>query len=397
VCSTRPRLVEALSSQARNPTTAVSRALRSQDRHCVSFCSLSRSRTFLSIEARWLDFASDVGGVILMPIHQHRILWIDDELDSNDGLVRLLSIDGFDVDVARSGNEGAARAKERDYALYLLDLHLPDVPGLDVLRRLRAEDAETPIILITGYATVAAAVEGMKAKVTNLLEKPVHYDDLAAALRTALPRSEVSGASFDAARRHLSAIVGTLGQAQFSIESKVAVNRARSCLIGAIASALSDPAVPLPTYAACARMLRAVVSGPAFVDAVMSCRLMAIQATEGVGAEVPPDIANPLEVLATADRLMSEHEVASLFGISARDLGIRLRTTGYGFREWRTLLRLRPLIGQLANTNEHVAQIAFAAGYEHPSQVDRDFMRCFGTTPRRLRELLKSASRVDLH
>jgi DNA-binding response OmpR family regulator len=362
-----------------------------------SFCSFSRSETFLSLKARRLDSASVVVAVIVMTIHQHRILWIDDELDSNDGVVRMLSSDGFDVDVARSATEGAARAKERDYALYLLDLHLPDVPGLDVLRRLRAEDAETPVILITGYATVAAAVEAMKAKVTNLLEKPVHYDELAAALRMALPRSEVSGASVAAARRHLSAIVGALGQAQFSIESKVAVNRARSRLIGAIASALSDPAIPLPTYAACARMLRAVVSGPTFVDATMSCRLMASQATEGVGAEVPPDIANPLEVLATSDRLMSEHEVASRFGMSARDLGIRLRATGYGFREWRTLLRLRPLIGQLANTNEHVAQMAFAAGYEHPSQVDRDFMRCFATTARRLRELLKSVSLVDLH
>lgn len=112
--------------------------------------------------------------------------------------------DGFDVDVARSGTEGAARANERNYALYLLDLHLPDVPGLDLLWQLRADDAETPIILITGFATIAAAVEGMRAKVTNLLEKPVYYDDLFSALRLVLPHSDLTTAAVAAAQKHLS-------------------------------------------------------------------------------------------------------------------------------------------------------------------------------------------------
>lgn len=321
--------------------------------------------------------------------HRHRILWIDDELDPNDGLIRLLSSDGFDVDVARSGSEGAARANERDYALYLLDLHLPDVSGLDVLWQLRTGDAETPIILVTGFATIEAAVEGMKAKVTNLLEKPVYYDELSAALRRALPHSDLTTAAVAAARRHLSDIVGALDQAEFSTRSKVFADRLRARVIRTLASALSDPTLPRLTFAACARMLRTVVAGPLSANAARNCRLMATHATERLGAEVPPDIANALEALATADRVMSEHELASRSGMTARDLGILLRATGHGFREWRTLLRIRPVIEQLANTNEHVAQIAFAAGYEHPSQVDRAFKKCLGMTPRRFRELLR--------
>jgi DNA-binding NtrC family response regulator len=78
------------------------------------------------------------------------LLWIDDELTPDDGLVRLLELEGVHVALAQSGAMGIAMARANHYDAILVDLKLPDMFGLTVLDRI-GSDVATPIVVVTGY------------------------------------------------------------------------------------------------------------------------------------------------------------------------------------------------------------------------------------------------------
>lgn len=80
-----------------------------------------------------------------------RILWIDDEFDRDNALVRLLEFEGFRIEVEGSGAEGLAKARAGAYDGIVLDLRLPDMFGLSVLKRLVADDDPRPVLVVTGY------------------------------------------------------------------------------------------------------------------------------------------------------------------------------------------------------------------------------------------------------
>jgi DNA-binding NtrC family response regulator len=74
----------------------------------------------------------------------------------------------------------------RDYDLLLMDLRLPDMDGMDVLRLIKETKPETQVIVMTGYASVASAVESMKLGALDYLPKPFTEDELEAAVEKAL-------------------------------------------------------------------------------------------------------------------------------------------------------------------------------------------------------------------
>jgi DNA-binding NtrC family response regulator len=93
-------------------------------------------------------------------------------------LARALAGQGYRVDTAGDGGEGIARVEAGAYDLVLTDLKLPGASGLEVLAAARAARPETPVVVLTGYGTVAGAVEAMKLGAHDFLEKPVEIDDL---------------------------------------------------------------------------------------------------------------------------------------------------------------------------------------------------------------------------
>ena len=91
------------------------------------------------------------------------VLLIDDAVRAGDPLVRWLTLDGFAVELAASGAAGLALARSRLYDAIVLDLCLPDIPGLTVLEELRSHGMMAPVIAVTGYyLEVAYAVSAMK-------------------------------------------------------------------------------------------------------------------------------------------------------------------------------------------------------------------------------------------
>ena len=115
------------------------------------------------------------------------ILVVDDERNIRTLCARVLAGDQIEVHGVGTGKEGLQTADDVSPDLVLLDLRLPDMDGIDVLRALKGRHPETAVIIITGFGQIQSAVEAMKAGATDYLEKPFeHLDKLKLAVSRAL-------------------------------------------------------------------------------------------------------------------------------------------------------------------------------------------------------------------
>ncbi len=116
------------------------------------------------------------------------ILIVDDESAIRESLQTLLEIEGYDVEMAATGEDGLARLTEHPFDLVLLDLALPDRNGIDLLAEIRAYDPQLAVVMITAYGTVENAVKAMQAGATNFVQKPWDNEKLLADVRAAVAR-----------------------------------------------------------------------------------------------------------------------------------------------------------------------------------------------------------------
>jgi len=117
-----------------------------------------------------------------------RILLAEDNRDLSEWLSRLLRKDHFVVDCVRDGEEADAALRSQGYDLVVLDLGLPRMPGVEVLRRFRAWDVITPVLILTADDAVSSRVNGLDAGADDYLVKPVDVRELEARIRAQLRR-----------------------------------------------------------------------------------------------------------------------------------------------------------------------------------------------------------------
>ncbi|HYH45693.1 MAG TPA: sigma-54 dependent transcriptional regulator [Thermoanaerobaculia bacterium] len=122
-----------------------------------------------------------------------RILLVEDRDALRRLLERALSQEGHQVDAAACCQEGVQLVAERPYDLVLTDLMLPDGSGLEVLAASRASQPRVPVVVLTGFGTVGAAVEAMKLGAWDFLEKPVEIDELARLVAAAIGGQDHDG------------------------------------------------------------------------------------------------------------------------------------------------------------------------------------------------------------
>ena len=103
-----------------------------------------------------------------------------------DQLSHLFAGKGMKIDVARSGREGLAQDHGEAPDVVLLDINMPDLPGLEVHQRLRKLDARIPVIFITATSTTDTAIEAMRQGVYDYLFKPVDLQQLEKAVSEAV-------------------------------------------------------------------------------------------------------------------------------------------------------------------------------------------------------------------
>jgi DNA-binding NtrC family response regulator len=120
-----------------------------------------------------------------------RILVIDDEPSIRELLKDFLTGKGFEVVTASNGESGIHLLKEEKFDLLLLDLMMPGMNGMDVLRDIASEQIDVPAIMITAYASVSTAVEAMKLGAFDYITKPFVLEDVHLAIKRALDVSRL--------------------------------------------------------------------------------------------------------------------------------------------------------------------------------------------------------------
>jgi two-component system response regulator PhoP len=118
-----------------------------------------------------------------------RILVIEDEAPLRRQISERLTREGFDTEGSGDGDEGLYLASEYPFDAAIVDLGLPGLPGLDVIRRLRANGSLLPILILTARGRWQDKVEGLEAGADDYLAKPFQMEELLARLRALLRRA----------------------------------------------------------------------------------------------------------------------------------------------------------------------------------------------------------------
>ena len=119
-----------------------------------------------------------------------KILIIEDEAKIARFLQLELTHEGYDVDIARDGREGLLKSSNKNLDLIILDLMLPKLSGIEICRRLRANDINTPIIMLTAKSDVSDKVMGLDIGADDYMTKPFAIEELLARIRKILSRQQ---------------------------------------------------------------------------------------------------------------------------------------------------------------------------------------------------------------
>ena len=140
-----------------------------------------------------------------------RILVIEDDLLLGDGIKAGLAQAGFTVDWVKDGVAGELAARTQSHAAVVLDLGLPRLSGLDLLRRMRAGGSKTPVLILTARDAIGERIKGLDGGADDYMVKPFDLHELAARLRALIRRSageaapvlRVGGVELDPAARRV--------------------------------------------------------------------------------------------------------------------------------------------------------------------------------------------------
>lgn len=141
-----------------------------------------------------------------------RLLVVEDEKKVASFIKQGLEEEGYAVDVALDGQEGLEMARDPVHDLVILDISLPKMDGLQVLKKLRQQKVNTPVLLLTVRATIEDKVLGLDAGADDYLTKPFAFQELVARVRALLRRRtetepallQVADLTLDPARRIVS-------------------------------------------------------------------------------------------------------------------------------------------------------------------------------------------------
>jgi two-component system, cell cycle response regulator CtrA len=119
-----------------------------------------------------------------------RILIIEDDEITASSLELFLKSEGFRTHVETLGEEALEVAKHYEYDAILMDLNLPDMPGLEVLRKLRLNKVSTPVLVLSGMADMDSKLKCLGAGADDYLIKPANHAELAARMRAVVRRAK---------------------------------------------------------------------------------------------------------------------------------------------------------------------------------------------------------------
>jgi DNA-binding response OmpR family regulator len=118
-----------------------------------------------------------------------KVLVVEDEVKVSNFIMRGLEEEGYTVEVAEDGKRGLDLIRSKAYDIVLLDLMIPELDGLEVLKEMRRDEIETPVLIITAKSTKEDVIKGLDTGSDDYLTKPFSFDELLARIRALLRRS----------------------------------------------------------------------------------------------------------------------------------------------------------------------------------------------------------------
>ncbi|OPX55584.1 two-component system, OmpR family, response regulator PhoP [Oceanospirillum multiglobuliferum] len=118
-----------------------------------------------------------------------KILIIEDDLELQRQLAENLVLEQYEVDISSDGDDGLYRAREYEYDMAIIDIGLPKISGLEVIKSLRSENNTLPILILTARSSWRDKVQGLKAGADDYLVKPFEIEELLARVEAILRRA----------------------------------------------------------------------------------------------------------------------------------------------------------------------------------------------------------------
>ena len=118
-----------------------------------------------------------------------KILVVEDEIELLNSIGKGLRLDGYYVDLAENGEKALELAYIEEYDLIILDLNLPDMFGLDILKELRKISISTKVIILTAISTLETKIDGLDLGANDYMVKPFYFKELEARIRALLRRN----------------------------------------------------------------------------------------------------------------------------------------------------------------------------------------------------------------
>jgi DNA-binding NtrC family response regulator len=128
---------------------------------------------------------------------EKNILVVDDEKNIRTTLQQVLAASGYKVETGVNGEDGLSRLAESHFDIVLLDMKLPGIDGIEVLRQMRHKAVDTPVVMITAYGTVESAVEAMKLGAVDYIRKPFSPEQIRDIVKRVLARPNLKEAELE--------------------------------------------------------------------------------------------------------------------------------------------------------------------------------------------------------
>ncbi len=120
-----------------------------------------------------------------------KVLIVDDERSIRHTLRDILEFEKYEVDEAADGMECLVKVKQNPYDVIILDIKMPKMDGMDALDKIQELARETPVVMISGHASIDTAVEAVKKGAFDFISKPPDLNRLLITLRNAMEKSEL--------------------------------------------------------------------------------------------------------------------------------------------------------------------------------------------------------------
>ena len=156
---------------------------------------------------------------------KNKVLIIDDEEDIRKSLRMVLEYEGYEFLEASTGPDGVEATRRETPDAVLLDIKMPDMDGLEALQAIRAKDAHTPILIISGHGDIPTAVDAIHKGAYDFLEKPLETERVLTALRNAIERTSLRQENLRL-RHQVEASLRLVGESRAMKEVRESITRA---------------------------------------------------------------------------------------------------------------------------------------------------------------------------